>query len=219
MIELMQTLMYIIQGWITHAGAIGVFGASIAEELVSVIPSSIVQIGAGVFIMSGQSVNIASLLKLITQVVIPAALGVTVGSLPYVWISRYYGLGIIDRYGKWIGVTRVDIEKLQLKLDGSRWDDIAFVLLRAFPLVPSVALAIYGGILEMSWTRYIVSTFVGVCIRATVLAGAGWLFADAIGGVEKVFSQLENIGIIIIIVGGVYFLWQKLYTKNKSPIV
>lgn len=166
--------------------------------------------------MGGDHISIGSILKLIVQISIPAALGVTLGSLPYVWLARKYGIKMIDRWGKWIGVTVDDIKKLEQKLDQTAWDDVLFVGMRAFPVIPSVALAVYGGIIEMSWTRYVILSFIGVFIRATGLGIVGWLFGNQIDTVSSGVGALENIGMIVvgILIISLIF-WSKSRTKKN----
>lgn len=209
-----------LQHWIQAAGGLGVFGASIIEEVISLIPSSLVQMGAGIFIMNGDPVNIVSILKLIFQISIPAALGVTIGSLPYVWLARKFGIKMVDRWGKWVGVSVSDIKELEEKLAKTSWDDVAFVGMRAFPIIPSVALAIYGGMIEMSWWRYMVLSFIGVFIRATGLGIAGWLFGNTIDSVSSDIGRLENIGLIVIGICVISLIWMIKRRKkvNKTKV-
>ena len=208
-----------LQHWIQTAGGLGVFGASLVEELISLIPSSVVQMGAGIFIMSGDPVTWLSIGKLILQISIPAALGVTIGSLPYVWLARTFGIGLIERYGKWVGVSYADIKKLEAKLAQTKWDDVAFVALRAFPAVPSVALAVYGGMVEMSWWRYMTLSFIGVFIRATGLGIVGWLFGATLERVSALVNHLETIGLSVLIVVGVAWIAWIIYSKRKKRVV
>jgi membrane protein DedA with SNARE-associated domain len=212
----MEIFIQTLQHWIQIAGGFGVFAASIVEELISLIPSSMVQMAAGIFIMGGDPISIGSILKLIVQISIPAALGVTLGSLPYVWLARKYGIKMIDRWGKWIGVTVDDIKKLEQKLDQTAWDDVLFVGMRAFPVIPSVALAVYGGIIEMSWVRYSILSFIGVFIRATGLGVVGWLFGNQIDTVSSGVGVLENIGMIVVGILTVSLIfWSKSRTKKN----
>jgi membrane protein DedA with SNARE-associated domain len=211
----MDFFIHSLQQWIAAAGGFGVFGASIVEEIVSLIPSSMVQMAAGIFIMNGDPVNVLSILKLIFQISIPAALGVTIGSLPYVWLARKFGIKMIDRWGKWIGVSVADIRELEEKLAKTSWDDVAFVAMRAFPVIPSVALAVYGGMIEMSWWRYMTLSFIGVFIRATGLGIIGWLFGNTIDSVSSDIGRLENIGLVVL---GIFlislFWWIKRRKKS-----
>jgi membrane protein DedA with SNARE-associated domain len=209
----MNELLHIIHGWIVSAGALGVFGASLAEELVSIIPSAAVQTASGAFMMSGFSWSFASFVRLITAVVIPASLGVMIGSLPYVYLSRRYGKTVINRWGKYIGVHNSDIDNIAQKMEKSSWDDVLFILARAFPVIPSIALAIYAGIVRMSLSRYVITTMIGVAIRATIFGIVGWLFASWVSSLENISSMIEQVGIGILVLIIIWVFW-KVYKKT-----
>lgn len=211
----MESIIAVLQHWIQVAGGLGVFGASVFEEVFSIIPSSVVQTAAGVFIMAGLPISVISIFKLIFEIAIPAALGVTLGSLVYVWLARKFGILFIEKYGKWIGVSMDHIRKLEKKLDHSQWDDVVFVLLRAFPAVPAVALAIYAGILEMSWKKYMVLTFIGVFIRAAILGFAGWLFRDSFSYLSERISLIGTELFLGVVVISVLYLVVIRYKKQK----
>ncbi len=204
----MNELLHIIHGWIISAGAFGVFGASLAEELISIIPAAAVQTASGAFIMSGYTYSGASLVRLITMVTIPASLGVMIGSLPYMYLSRRYGQHAIDRWGKYIGVTNHDIDRITVKMQSTSWDDVLFILARAFPVLPSIALALYAGIVRMSLLRYIVVTVIGVAIRATLFGIIGWLFAGWVSSVQNVADTLEQLGIGLLVIVICWILWR-----------
>jgi membrane protein DedA with SNARE-associated domain len=210
---MMMSLIQLLQHWIQSAGGLGVFAASIVEEIISLIPSSMVQTGAGVFLLGGQSVSLVTIIKLIVQISLPAALGVTLGSLPYVWLARKYGIMFVERYGKWVGVAVTDIKNLEQRLAKTAWDDIVFVLMRAFPVIPSVALAVYGGMVEMSWWRYSILSFVGVFIRATGLGIVGWFFGNRIDAVSSGVGLFENLGLLVAVFLIIGFL---LARKSKK---
>jgi membrane protein DedA with SNARE-associated domain len=204
----------ILQGWIGHYGFFGVLAACIIEEIISPIPSSLVQGFAGIILFSGVPLTFSNILNFLVTVPLASAIGVTLGSLPYVWLSRVVGLKIIDRYGKYIGVTHDDIHRLQKKMESASWDDVLFIGLRAFPLVPNVVLAIYSGITEVSYPRYIILSMIGVFIRGTIVGGIGWFAGNSLEGVSARFSGFENIGLITLIV--VVVIWLIFRKKLKT---
>ncbi len=214
----MQHVITILQGWIGHYGFFGVLAAGIIEEIISPIPSSLVQGFAGVILFSGVPVTFSNIFTFLVTVPLASAIGVTLGSLPYVWLSRVVGLKIIDRYGKYIGVTHNDIDRLQEKMESSSWDDVLFVGLRAFPLIPNVALAIYSGITEVSYLRYIILSMIGVFIRGSIIGGIGWLAGNSLESVSTQFSGFENIGLIIVIILIIAWIGFKKnpYTKKTT---
>lgn len=205
----MQHVITILQGWIGHYGFFGVLAAGIIEEIVSPIPSSLVQGFAGIILFSGVPVTFSNILTFLVTVPLASAIGVTLGSLPYVWFSRVVGLKIIDRYGKYIGVTHDDIHRLQKKMESSSWDDVLFVGLRAFPLVPNVALAIYSGIIRISYLKYISLSMAGVFIRGTIVGGIGWIAGNNLEYVSASFSGVEKTGTLVLIVGIFVFIFYK----------
>lgn len=211
----MQGLIPLIQHWIGAYGFLGVFGAAILEEVISPIPSALVQGVAGVILFAGVALSPASIGHFLWTVSFASALGVTIGSLPYVWLARKIGLLLVEKYGKWIGVTHADIEKLRLKLEKTKWDSALFVGLRAFPLVPSVALAVYGGITEMNIFKYMALSMIGVFIRATVIGAIGWFAGNEISVITAGVSRLENLGLIVIIfIGASWWIWKKKQKKK-----
>lgn len=211
----MQSLITFIFHGITLAGGWGVFLASLLEEIISPIPSSLVQMGGGALLLFGQPLSLVTIVKLFLEVSLPSAIGVTLGSLPYVWLARKYGVRIVEKWGKWVGITLQDIHQLEKKFSHTWWDDVIFVGLRAFPAVPSVALALYGGIMNMSWMRYMILTALGVFIRASVLGAIGWVFGTVLDDVSTQVDHMELWGLGIIIIGIIgWIIFKKVKRHN-----
>lgn len=211
----MQHIIDIIQVWIGSYGFLGVIGAGIVEELISPIPSSLVQGFAGAVLFSGAPFTLSNIASFFLTVPLGSAIGVTVGSLPYLWFSRTIGLTIIDKYGTKIGVTHNDMEKLTKKMSATKWDEWLFVGLRAFPLIPNVALAIYGGITKMPLGKYVILSMIGIFIRGTIVGGLGWFAGNVLSDFSNISNALEKFGLVslvIIMVG--LFIWNKQRKKK-----
>lgn len=212
----MQAIITTLEFWIQSAGFWGVLGASIVEEVFSLIPSSVVQLSAGIFIMDGLAFTVTNVLYLMMIVALPAAIGVTIGSLVYVWLARKFGILFIEKYGKWVGVNMTHLRKLEAKFEKTAWDDVIFILLRAFPAVPAVALAVYAGIIEMSWKRYIISTLIGVFIRATALGFIGWLFRDRFEQWNSNLNTVESVVTLVLVGGLIVLVGWLLFKKHHK---
>ncbi len=211
----MEQIILIIQQLIVTAGGWGVFGASVLEEVFSPIPSSLVQTTAGIFIMGGTAVSFVGFMKLLFLVSLPAGLGVTLGSLPYVWLMRRYGILGIEKYGRYIGVTKTDLEKWEQKTHTTYWDDVAFVGMRAFPVIPSVMLALYAGMVRMNYIRYCILSTIGVFIRATGLGLIGWLIGSTVSSITTIVNYGEQIGLIIVVLLALWYIY-RYYSKKRS---
>jgi uncharacterized membrane protein YdjX (TVP38/TMEM64 family) len=71
--------------------------------------------------------------------------GVTIGSLLIYTLAYYLGKELIDRLGKYLGVSWENIEKAQSKFEESRSDEVVLFILRALPVVPSIAINVFCG--------------------------------------------------------------------------
>jgi membrane protein DedA with SNARE-associated domain len=204
-----------VHHYIEVYGSLGVFLASIIEEIIPPIPSALVQGLGGLLVMGDTAVSAVSILQVIVLVAIPAALGVTIGSLPYVYLARKYGIQLIEKYGKYMGTSISDWHKLEKKLNESRYDDLAFISLRSFPVVPAIVLAIYGGVIEMPVWKYLYLSFLGVLIRATALATVAWILGrEILENITHVIDILEKLGLVLIASVLIYFIYRKYTNTN-----
>ncbi len=148
---------------------------------------------------------------------IPAAFGVTLGSLPYYALGYFGGKPAIERWGKWLGINWQQVEELDEKLNKNWWDEIVFIGLRALPILPSVLLSVGPGVLRLPMRTYLVGSFVGTFIRATAMGFAGALLGGQFDSIGRLTEKVQNVGLIIFIIScivGIY-IWHK-GRKKKS---
>lgn len=186
-------------------GALGVFVASVLEEVIAPIPSALIMTMSGFIFVTG-GVSFSSISTLIFVVAIPAALGVTIGSYFIYFIARYGGKFVIEKWGKYIGLYWSDIEKIQSKLGGTKKDEIIISGARVLPIVPSVAISAFCGIIQMNLIKYFVITLIGTFFRGLILGVIGWQvgnvyykYADLIQSIEK-FVLLSTIFVLAIFI-------------------
>ncbi|MDP1553777.1 MAG: VTT domain-containing protein [Methanobacteriaceae archaeon] len=195
-------------------GSLGVFLGSFLEEIIALIPSTIVIIGSSFFIMETSPLNLEGLIKLLLYVSIPASLGLTLGSLFLYSIEYYLGKPFILKWGKYLGLSWEAVEKTNKKFAESKSDDMLLFSLRALPIIPSVVISTLCGFIRFNLKDYIIITFLGSLIRASALGFVGWQFRVAYKDLAQQISRLEEIvilGIIITIAG--FFIYRKYY-KN-----
>lgn len=208
--QFIPSLLYYIE----HYGSLGVFIASIIEEVIPPIPSAVVQGMGGLLLMLNEPFGILGILKLMLIVSVPAALGVCVGSLPYWYLAQKYGIEIIEKYGKYLGTSTADWYKLEAKLNKSKSDEYFFVAARAFPAIPAIVLAIYSGAVGMSFKKYFLLTFIGIMIRATFLGSIGWLLGQSfLQNISTYINYFEKIIMLAIILGVGYLIYKNYLQK------
>jgi membrane protein DedA with SNARE-associated domain len=149
---MIEYLIHFLQINILPLGFFGVFVASVIEEVIAPIPSALIMTMSGFLFVSGPlSWNIIS--AVVFKVAIPAALGVTIGSYFIYFIAKLGGRFVIEKWGKYIGLFWTDIEKLQNRLSGTKKDEFIIGGARILPIVPSVAISAFCGILGMNVFR------------------------------------------------------------------
>ncbi len=203
---MIETLVQFLQQHILPLGALGVFLASVTEEVIAPIPSALIMTMSG-FIFVPEGISIISISKLVFIVALPAALGVTLGSYTIYFIARFGGRLVIERFGKYVGLYLADIEKMEQKMSGTRRDEYIISLARVMPFVPSVAVSAFCGIIEMNIFKYFYITLAGTFVRGLILGGLGWQvgnvyekYATLIQGLEKWILLSTILGLMIFVV-------------------
>ena len=196
-----------------HYGAFGVFLANMAEEIIAPIPSSIIILGSSFFFLGGKAINIDSILTLIFYISIPTSLGVTTGSLFIYGFCYYIGKPFIDKWGKYLGIKWGDIEKTEKKFEKGSRDELILYITRALPIVPSVAIGAFCGIVRYDLKKYIIITLCGGFTKATIIGFIGWQFGNFYLEIAGQISFLEEIFIIVSLIGILAYI---LYNKRKS---
>ncbi len=204
---------------IMEYGAVGVLFAAFSEEIIAPIPSSLVAMFAGFFLLPTeytwlQAVGAASL-----KVAIPMSIGVTAGSLVIYAVAYFGGKPIIIRYGKWFGMSWTLIEKTEQKFIKGYADELILFAARALPLVPSVAVSSFCGLVRYPIKTFILLTLAGTFIRAMIMAMIGWHVRDAYISYAEIISQIEKFVLIAIIIAFMVFVFLRLRQKIKNKTI
>lgn len=207
-----------IQHLIVSLGGFGVFLASLIEEIIVPMPSVLIQSGAGLFLLGGSSLTLASVLKLIVLVAFPAALGVALGSLVVYGIAFYGGDYAILKYGKYFFINQKKLEQTRASLSSKSSLLVSVTILRFLPLFPNVLITVTCGLLKIPLKSYLISTFIGIFIRALYLGALGWFTrrADGALGIDSFFG---TIGTLVLILGAISIATSAaiyLYRRRKN---
>lgn len=184
--------------------------ASIIEEIIAPIPSTLVIMGSSFLILKGYPIAVDSIMRLLIYVVLPASAGVTLGSLFVYAIGYFLGSPFIKRWGKYMGVSWDDIEKAEGRFSQGKSDNLILFILRAVPVVPSVAISIFCGFIRYRLRDYIMFTFLGSLVRGFVLGILGWQFGMLYLEISQQISFLEELVLLVLVIAlGVYLYWRK----------
>jgi membrane protein DedA with SNARE-associated domain len=191
-------------------GPLGIFLASLIEEIIAPIPSTLVIMGTSFLILKNNPISFSSVTTLFTNIVFPASLGVTLGSLFVYAIGYFAGKPFLKRWGKYLGFTWDDLEKTEKKFDGNRSNEILLFLVRAVPIIPSVAISVFCGFVRFDIKNYIIITFLGTIVRSFILGLIGWQFGSMYQTAANEISYLEEVSLlVIVIVFAIYLIYKR----------
>lgn len=108
--------------------------------------------GASFFLMQKVPLSIASVQYLFVYIVIPATIGLTLGSLFVYLLTYFIGKPVIDRWGKYFGISWEDIKKAD-RLRKNYADILVLFILMAIPIIPSVAINAFCGLIKFDFKR------------------------------------------------------------------
>jgi membrane protein DedA with SNARE-associated domain len=213
---LFEEIILYLESVLLAYGSLGVFLGSIVEEIIAPIPSTLVIMGTSFIILQGAAISPETIFSLFINVVLPASVGVTIGSLLIYTLAYYLGKELIDRLGKYLGVSWENIEKAQSKFEESRSDEVVLFILRALPVVPSIAINVFCGFVRYDLKKFVVITFLGTLVRAFILGFLGWQFGSLYQTISTEISYLEEISVVVIVSSIIiYFLYEK-YKKRDN---
>ena len=201
---MMHDLVSILVDIVRHYGAFGVFFASIVEEVIAPIPSAIIVVSAGFALLGGEPFGWPLIGHAVFGVALPAAVGITIGCVIFYGIVAHVGKRIITRWGAYVGVSWHDMEKIKRVIEKGYRDDIVIFVCRSVPFLPSTAVNIFCGLIRYDIKKFIVITFFGAWIRASILTSIGWYAGEVYVRIIPYFDAIERgllvtLGVLVIV--------------------
>jgi len=213
---MIEKIIAYIQPIIVEYGALGVFLATLLEEIIAPIPSPLVSLMAGFFLLpSGEKALIEIVWQALFIIALPVAFGITIGSIAIYGIGYIGGKPAIEKSKKWLGLKWSDIEKMESKLIRGSGDEIMLFALRLMPIVPGAAISGFCGIVRYPLKNFAVVTFLGSFTRALLLGIVGWYAGDAYTTYSEIISKTEKYLFVILVVLAIFFL-ARFYVKRKK---
>jgi membrane protein DedA with SNARE-associated domain len=190
--------MDMITGWVAAAGYVGVFALMFLENLFPPIPSEFIMPLAG-FVAAKGDLSLAG-------VVLAGVAGTLVGNAVWFEAARAFGTArtkaLCERYGRWIGVTRQDLDAAEAAL--RRWGPLAVFLGRMMPGIRTV-ISVPAGLIEMPRRVFYSWTTLGSFLWVGGLALLGFILEE---GFRHIEGYVDPVGKILVVTVGLLFLWQ-----------
>ncbi len=210
-----DSIIIFLQTTIVPLGALGVFLGAVLEEVIAPIPSAAVLFTAGFLFLKGLT-GVSFFITLIFYIAIPAAAGIAIGALVVYGFAYALGKPFIERWGKMLGITWKDIRLIEDRLEqGAKGSTLLFSL-RAIPVIPNVAISAFFGLIRMPWSTFMLASFLGTTIRATILAYVGYHLGGILESLAQVLSFSETLITGVIVGVTLFFLYTHFKNRRKA---
>jgi len=186
--------------------AVGYLGVALwvaIESVIIPIPSELVLPFAGFLVGQGDAVEpVTGRPWDYWLVVLAGTVGATVGALIAYAIGAFGGRPILERWGRYVGVSATDLDRSEAFF--ARYGDAASFFGRMLPVIRSLV-SFAAGIAHMPILRFTIFSFLGslpftaLLVFAGVQLGANW---DTVGGILKQFEYA-----IVAVIGVVVLAW------------
>ncbi len=214
---MIHTILALLEQYIITLGGFGVFAAEVIEEVIVPIPSAVILLGSGFLFLKGP-LTLSLLSTLFFTIVIPASIGLTLGSLVIYGLAYKGGKPFLEKYGHLLGVGWSDVEAINQKFTEGVFDEWSLILARVFPIIPSVLIAVFAGVTRMDIKKYTILTLIGAFFKALLLGIIGWQVGGLYIKYADVIGRVENTVFAITILSILGFIAYRKWTAKKKRV-
>jgi membrane protein DedA with SNARE-associated domain len=202
-------LAYLIESFtivIAHAGYLGLTFLMALESMVAPVPSEAVMPFAGFLLYQGKMSW--------GSVIFFSTLGSIIGSLVSYYVGARFGRPIIIKYGKYIFLSEHHLDLTEKFFQ--RFGQKTIFISRFIPVVRHL-ISLPAGASEMNIWIFSIYTILGAALWNTFLAYLGFRLGSN-WSVVRNYSEKLDIVVVIIIIAGIGYLFNKRTNKSKKQI-
>ena len=192
--------------WIEHYGIAAIFVLLLLGVFGLPVPDETLLTFAGVLVRQGRLPAIPTL--------VAAAFGSMCGiSISYT-LGRAFGLGIVDRYGRWMHVSRDDLRHVEQWLE--RWGKWTLTIGYFIPGVRHFT-ALVAGSSRLPRRTFAIFAYSGALLWTTTFITLGWYVGDRWEGVlTAAHRHLLAIALVGAVVVSVYAVVHRWWLRRRK---
>jgi len=203
--KILTILFVVIKSVIAATGYGGIVLLMAVESACIPLPSELIMPFAGYLVFTGT-------MKLV-WVATAGAVGCNLGSLVAYEIGHYGGRPLVEKYGRWILLSRHELDWADRFF--ARWGDLAVLIGRILPVVRTF-IALPAGITRMPRGRFHIYTFLGSWPWCFALAYLGMKLGENWRELGKYFHQFDIVIGVVLLAGAAYFIWTHWQNRMRA---
>ena len=208
-----QAILDFVRNVFNTLGWPGVFILMAIESACIPLPSEIVMPLAGWMLVADKGLG----WEYILLVGFVGALGNLAGSGIAYWAGATFGRGFLERYGKYLLITRGDIAKAHRWFD--KYGDGTAFFSRLLPAVRTF-ISLPAGIARMDLKRFFAFSFLGVLPWSIALAWGGYVLGQNWERIREVMRPFDVPIVGLVVIAVIWFVWsrlKKIRAESKEP--
>lgn len=197
--EFLALISSFIINFISSWGYGGVFVLMALESALIPIPSEIIMPFSGFLVWEGRFSFLA--------VVLWGAIGNLVGAVAAYFLGFYGGRPLLEKYGKYILISKEEIERADSWF--KKYGNFSIFFSRMLPVVRTF-ISLPAGISRMPFVKFSLYTFLGSLPWAFVLTYLGIISGENWPNLENYFRKFDWVILILITLTIIWYLYAKL---------
>lgn len=145
-------------------------------------------------------------------------IGATIGTSLVYFTTFWGGKPILDKFGKYIGISWKLIEKVKKDFQKTIKDELFILITCTIPIVPVSLVTAFCGGFKIPPKKFYPMLFLALLVRATILGFIGFqtseTFESLAHGLDKIESLLTIIGAFSIL--GFFYLKREKWIKSNT---
>jgi len=207
--RILEVLTAFIVATISTLGYGGIVLLMAIESACIPLPSEIIMPFSGYLVYTGRF-NI-------WLVAVAGAWGCVVGSLVAYWVGMYGGRPLIEKYGKFVLVSKHDLDLADRWFD--RFGEVIVFVSRLLPAIRTF-IAFPAGVARMNLKKFIIYTFAGSLPWCLGLAYVGQKLGerwDKDPRLKTLFHRFDFVIGIVIVLAAAWWIWRHLrHAKGEA---
>lgn len=206
---MLEKLIGVLAAWIigviSSMGYGGIVLLMAIESACIPLPSEVIMPFSGFLVFKGE--------MLLWAVALAGAVGCVVGSIPAYYLGKHGGRPLVEKYGKWVLISRHDLEFADRAFD--KYGEIIIFVGRLLPAVRTF-IAFPAGVAHMNMPKFIIYTFVGSLIWCWVLAYAGMKFGEHWDYLKVYFHEFHYVIAAAAVIFVAWYVWRHLKMAKQA---
>lgn len=194
-------------------GPKSVFIAGIIEQVISPIPSVFIPMSAGFFLVPQKIPLFVATKDVIRKISLPYAFGATIGSSVLYLTALFGGRLLIEKFGKFFGVSVKNIDLFREKFTRGFKDELIILLLLFLPVTPISLVAASCGIIGIPPQEFYPLLLIGSFVRSIFLGILGWRIGESYNviasGIDRIESLVTLFSVSLVSTIMVFLYWKR----------